>query len=368
MRTNPRRGRLGLAAVVVVVGIGVAACVPQPPPPPPPAPAQLSITGTVPTVSDFFDDPGTTLSSEFTVTNTGGLSSGLLTLTLDNQTGSGTWAIDVGTCGSGSGQPALAAGASCTVGVSYLSASPTDAGSIRISVSASPGGSVSRTIQGATTTNTHLAFGVSTLNIDDSNAPGATSQTVTLSNVPAVATSTVNLSIVGASGTGTFSMNPGTCTLGIGAGGSCTVTVFYQNDTASGSGAATLQADGSDNTVTVALTGSGTGTPNVLTAPPTATVDDPVAIGFSSVTVTITNTGAVPTGTLTSILNNGTGTGSINKGNDTCDGAQIGAGATCTVELNYAGSSVGDVKEVDLQVSGFPGGFVSVHVTATTIA
>jgi parallel beta-helix repeat protein len=207
--------------------------------------ATLSVS---PTSLTFPSQALNTTSSAQTVTvdNTGTAAA-----TLSQIAASGDFA-QTNTCGT-----SIAAGASCTVSVTFTPAtSGTLTGSLTIASNASNSlATVTLTGTGAAT-GTALTASPSSLSFG-SEAVGATSaaQNVTVSNPGSSAASVSSVSVTGA-----FSQT-NTCGSSIAAGGSCTVSVSFA-PTASGSASGTLSVASSapGSPLTVALSGTGTST------------------------------------------------------------------------------------------------------------
>ena len=246
------------------------------------------------------------------------------------------------TCGS-----SLAAGASCTISVTFK---PTASGtrSAALSVTDNAAGSPQKvTLSGIGTTAklspTSLNFG--TVAIGTTSA----AKTATLTNV-----GTTSLSINGVAITGT---NAGdfaqthTCGSSLAAGASCTISVTFK-PTASGTRSAALSvtdnAAGSPQKVPV----SGIGTTAKLS--PTSLSFGTVAIGTTSPakTVTLTNVGTTSL-SITGIAITGTNTGDFAQ-THTC-GTSLAAGASCSINVTFKPTASG-TRTATLSISDNGGG------------
>ncbi|MGA2714444.1 MAG: choice-of-anchor D domain-containing protein [Bryobacteraceae bacterium] len=231
------------------------------------------------------------------------------------------FAIASNTCGTG-----IAAGANCTVGVTF---SPTTTGAATgtltfIDDAANSPQTVS--LSGTATGSAPVTVSSSTLNLG-TVAVGATSAagTVTLTNRQSVALSFAGTSPATTAG---FAIASNTCGTSIAAGASCTVGVTF-TPTATGAATGTLTfTDGASNSPQkVSLTG--TGSSPVTVAPGTLNLGT-VAVGATSAsqTVTVTNNGT------TAVTNNGvTATGDF-ADTTTCS-SSLAAGNSCTVTITF---------------------------------
>jgi hypothetical protein len=138
-------------------------------------------------------------------------------------------------------------------------------------------------------------------------------------------------------------------------GASCVVVVTFA-PAAAGDRAASLTVDASPGgTVSAALIGRGL-LPGALTITPGAHDFGAVALGAppSGQTFTVENSGDAPTGVLDVTLG-GADAGDFVHGADTCSGAALPPGQSCTVSIGFAPASAG-ARSATLSVSGTPGG------------
>lgn len=320
------------------------------------------ITATTPaniTVSPTSKDYGNVVvnassAQTFTVNNTGGE-----TLTFGTPTISGTnsdqFAISNTTC-----NPTLAAGASCTVQVTF---SPTSTGakSATFNIPSDAPNNTNLTVS-LTGTGTQANIGVSpTSKAYGTVSVGATSaQTFTVTN-SGTATLTIGTVAVGGTNASEFVKGTDTCNgQTLAASGTCTIDVTFTPSSA-GSKSATLTIP-SDDADTPSLDVALTGTVNPQNASPSPSSKDfgNVDVGSSSSaqTFTITNTGnvALVIGT-TSI--SGTNASEFTKQNDNCNGATVNPGATCTLEVVFSPTTYGS-KSATLNIPGDPDGPVQI--------
>ena len=231
----------------------------------------------------------------------------------------------------------LAAGASCTINVTF---SPTaaQAYSGNISITGSGGTNVSISLSGTggagATPNVgaspgSLSFGSVTV------GSSSGSQTVTVSNTGTGAASGMSY---GAAPAG-FSRTT-TCTATLAAGSNCTVTVTFSPTAAQAySGSIAITGSGGTN-VSIALSGTGaaTASPNVNSSASFLSFGS-VTVGQTSAaqTITVTNSGTVAA----TNMSYPAAPARYHK-SGTCGGASLGAGASCTIVFSYSPTAVGN--------------------------
>jgi len=366
VRWRRKHGRLGLSVVVVAVALVGAACLPAPPPPP--AAAQLSITPSTQAFSDDFPRAGGMV-QQLVVKNVGGQTTGVLGA--PTTTGAPQFSASPGSCG---GSITLAPSASCQLTVTFTAtAGGVGAVSGDVSISASPGGTVTAVLNGTELDSTPLNVAPSgSTDLTDDNEPGGASQTVVVSNFTAFPANDVEISLQFPTGAGSFAMDDD-CLATLPATSSCVIDVTYTNDAGDGStGAVDLVVSAStSDTSTIAFTGEATGTPNVLSFDvASVTVSDEFPpddlLPGASVTVTLTNNGATPTSLLSFGLVNSIGIGVLSFVDTNCNLAPIPAGGTCFIEIAFRATD-DDGRFADLQATGSPGGFVSIPITGSVV-
>jgi hypothetical protein len=323
-------------------------------------PTSLSVT---PSGSHVFS--GVTVGSSstgatFFITNTGALASGALGLQV---VGANPADFQVVTDGC---YPTLAAGASCTVTVSF---SPLATGNRAASVNVSDplGSSVTINLSGeglpapAPPTVLTLTPGGS-FAFPTTLVGGIVTHTVTVTNPGSAATGPLNTSVLvcdywyyGCYPSSTFTLAADSCEgVSLPAGGSCTVSIAFSPGYV-GTDAAEFHVDAPGFTGTLALTGSGLG----LHASVTSIEFAPTQAGMTSAsnTVVITNTGSSPTGTLATEVSGFV----FAKVSDTCAGTVLAPGGFCTVAVRFEPTSAGG-RFGSLGVTSTPGGTVQIQL------
>lgn len=321
--------------------------------------ATLTIT---PTPQSFGPVAGGSTSTPvtFTVTNTGGTASGNITTVL-----SGTDAIQFQKSSDTCVGTVLAAGTSCTIAVSFA---PT-AGSINtktasLDVSANPGGTVSASLSGVTPAVLSIS---STSNPYGSVAVGSASPSVifTVTNIGGAASGAVTASLGGAAPL-QFQISSNACTSSLAPGATCNVTVSFQPISAVAA-TATLDVSATPGGI-VSASLSGTGTTPTLTITPLTQAFGAVAVVAgtpTSFTFTITNTGAIASARLTTSLGGvDAGQFSLPTGSNTCTGALVPAGQSCTIMVTFSPTITG-LKAATLNVSAPGSGAVSANLNGS---
>ena len=238
------------------------------------------------------------------------------------------------TCGA-----SLAAGASCTVTVTFTpSAVGTQSGTVAVVDSASNSPQTAALSGTATAALSPIAaltppdvpdFGTAVVGV------AAATQTLTLSNSGTAALTITSITFSGTNASDFSQTN--TCGASVAIGGSCTIVVTF-TPTAVGARAATLTVtDNASNGTTqnAALTGTG-----VATATPTLTVA-PASLTFASgaaQTVTVTNTGATAV-TISGITITGTNP-TVFAQTNTC-GSSVPVNGSCTISVTFAPTGSG---------------------------
>jgi hypothetical protein len=169
-----------------------------------------------------------------------------------------------------------------------------------------------------------------------------------LSNPGGQATSVPTAAITGAAD---FTLMANGCTAALPAGGSCTLTVQFA-PAAAGAKAATLAVTAATGgTASATLAGTGL-LPGALQILPASAAFPNVMVGQSSTSqvFTVSNTGGVATGNLVASFS-GTDAGQFALVTDTCSGAPLAGGATCTVGVAFRPSARG-AKSASLLITG----------------
>jgi hypothetical protein len=294
-------------------------------------------------------------SQSFAVTNTGQGTSGPVSVTVTG-TNAADFVVDANSC-----TGTLAAGDACSVSVHFA---PAASGSRKatLSISATPGGTVTAALQG-TGTQAQLvmsptSFQYGTITVGATSA----SQTFTVTNTGGGASGPVSVAITGANA-GDFTQASSTCGAAIPAGSSCAVKVVFA-PSATGTRSATLTATASPGgSASAKLTGSGAA--RALLAITPSTFDfGPVVVGSSSdaKTFTVTNTGQGTSGTLTVGLG-GTDAANFVIDSTTC-GAKLAIGASCTVSVHFTPPAA-KADTATLSAVASPGGTATAALQGT---
>jgi hypothetical protein len=294
----------------------------------------------------------------FVVRNSGGVPTGTLVTGL---TGAGS--AHFGVLDDSCAGEVLAPGLSCAVTVSFAPTT-TGAKTASLTVSATPGGSATRTLSGTGLQPAALAmspvqhgFGVRA----SGTSGGAVPFTVT--NTGEVPSGVLATSLVGDDGD-QFDTSSDTCDgATLAAGATCSVIVSFA-PTTTGSKVAGLQVSGGPaGTATGLLTGTGAAPAQLAVSPEPHAYGGVPTGSSSSETFTVTNTGGVSTGTLAASLE-GPNAGQFDVVDDTCQGVTLDADESCTVEVAFAPTTTGG-KSATLLVSGTPGGTASASLSGT---
>ena len=308
----------------------------------------------------------TSTSQTFTISNTGNVATGTLTVT---KAGSDPAEFTAGadTCNG----MTLAGGASCTVEVAF---SPSSAGAKSASfvVTGSPGGSVNGAVTGNGLAPAQLAvsptlqdFGTTTVGTNSANV------TFIVTNVGGVTTSALSHSITTGDNT-QFSIVSGNCSgTTLAPAASCNVLARF-NPTTPGLKATSLNVTATTGgTVNASLLGTGVAAGQIaFTSPMLPFAFPSTTVGQSSTSqiFTVTNQGGSATGALGTALG-GTDPSqfTIVNGSNGCQGVILAAGGTCTIAVVF-GPTSGGAKSANLTVTGTPGGTTVANITGTGVA
>jgi hypothetical protein len=269
----------------------------------------------------------------FTVTNPGGYPTGALTVfpplhfTVTNDLCRGVQ---------------LSPGGSCSIGVRYTpgagAPSPTTG---TVSVTGTPGGSASASLTGTPVAPAQLTASPTSHNFGSVLVGGTSApRTFTVTNIGGAPSAAIGTALTGTDA-GRFSLSANGCagTL-LAAGATCTVDVTVTpSDTRALTASLTISASGV-TPVSAAL--SGAGVFSSFTLSPTSTSFPVTAPGSTSAATvfTLTNTGTLATGVLgTQFV--GTNAGDFTFTSNGCSGVSLAVGASCTVEVAFAPTSLG---------------------------
>ena len=224
---------------------------------------------------------------------------------------------------------AVAAGASCTVGVTF---SPTTVGSATGTLTFNDSAITSpQTVSLSGTGSAPVTLSATSLSFSTTVAGNTSAaKTVTLTNNQAT-----TLSNIGIAASGPFAVASNTCGTSVLAGKSCTVGVTF-SPTAVGSATGTLTFNDSAITSPQTVSLSGTGSAPVTLSVTSLSFSTTVAGNTSAAkTVTLTNKQAV---TLSSIGIAASGPFAV--ASNTC-GTSVATGASCTVGVTFSPTAVG---------------------------
>lgn len=305
--------------------------------------------------------PGTSSSAvPYTVQNTGGAQAGAVTVALN-----GADAADFALITDGCTGRTIPGGGSCTFAVAFA---PQDAGAktASVSVSATPGGSASAAVSGtglrpATLTVAPAAhdFGDTVLGVS------STSTILTVQNVGDVPTGVLSTAVGGTDGA-EFTVASDACdgtTLAPSA--SCTIAVNFSPTTAGPKAADVVVAATPGGSVMTSLSGNGL-TPAALDITPAAADLGTVFIGsMTSAVFTVRNSGSAPAGTLSASVS-GADAAEFAIIADTCSGAALAGGASCSITVELVPTSAG-AKSASLNVSASNGESVGASIAGESI-
>jgi hypothetical protein len=293
-----------------------------------PQTVSLSGTGSAPVTLS-------TTSLSFSTTAVGSTSSAKSVTLANNQSGSltfagivasGPFAIATNTCGT-----SLAAGASCSVGVTFTpTATGAAAGTLMFTDSAGTSPqtvSLSGTGSGSSSPVTVSASSLNLGTVTVGNTSAAV--TVTLTNRQSTA-----LAITGVGISGPFAISGNTCGTSLAGGASCTVGVtFTPTATGAVAGTLTFTDNASNSPQKVSLSGTGSA---AVTLSASALNFGVTAVGSTSAsqTVTVTNTSSAAIG-VAAIATTG------DYADTTTCGSSLAVGGSCTVSVTFTPSAVG---------------------------
>lgn len=306
---------------------------------------------------DFGDALVSTVSSpvSFIIDNDGGQPTGALALTLGGAD-PGSFDLSASACQG----TTLAAGASCTVTISFM---PGNAGArtASLTVSGAPGGTVVSNLSGRGALPGSL--GVLPASHPFGNAATGTqsaAQTFTVRNNGGVATSTVMVALTG-SDLGQFSLGSDGCSgAPLAAAASCDIVVRFA-PSSQGSFAASLSVSATDGGTAIAsLTGTGV-LPAILNVAPGMFTFPPTFVGEAATTTfNVDNTGGVDSGTVSVVLAD---TVNYSLSTNTCTGVLAPAGV-CAFTVRFAPTAAG-ARNSMVTVSATPGGSRQIGLEGT---
>ncbi|MCC6997727.1 MAG: choice-of-anchor D domain-containing protein, partial [Deltaproteobacteria bacterium] len=302
---------------------------------------------------------GSGVNATFTLRNTGGVMSGVPTVSLSGPD-MGQFSIMSNNC-----TAVLPAAGTCMIVVRFA---PTSTGvkGATLSATATPGGIAMAALAGTGITPGALSISPTSQNFGSvlQGTTTATPQNFTVTNTGGSATGTLTATILPAGAE--FRIVTNTCTATLPAAGTCMVSVRFE-PTSAGAKTATLQVSGTPGgTAPASLDGVGLAPASLSMSPTTFTFPSTVVAGTSTTqNFTVTNSGGVAAGSTTALATtiSGTGMAEFDITANTCTGT-LGAGATCTVTIAFNPGSAG-AKTASLNVTATPGGLAAASLNGT---
>jgi len=297
---------------------------------------------------------------DFTVTNTGGSTTGTLTTAVSGAH-AGDFMISANTCMNST----LPAAGTCTISVRFQ---PTTSGSrsASLTISGNPGGSAASQLTGVGLGPANLVAAPLTHDFGAVTTGSSGTQSITITNTGGVASGVAATSL-GGTDAGQFSIASDTCGTALNPGGTCAVTVRF-SPTTTGAKVARLSVTASPGgTAMTDLTGSGLAPGALSVSPNNQDFGSIVQGGMTPPqTFTVTNTGGSPTGAVTAMLS-GAQASQFTVVSDMCSTMMLPAGGTCTISARFNPSTPGS-KSVGLQITASPGGTTNANLTGTGLA
>ena len=302
----------------------------------------------------------TTTTTTFNVTNTGGVPTSALT-TGAGGSNPGEFPPASDTC---NGQ-ILGAGESCMFTVAFA---PQAAGSkfASYTIQGSPGGTVVAALSGVGVAPAQLVVNPSSGNFGTVVINTASSTTTfTVANIGGAPSGSLSHTLNGA--TTEFTVVTSTCSGAVlNPASACTITARF-NPTSLGAKSAQINLSGTPGgALTINLNGTGIAAGQLVISPSTHAFAN-TTVGGSSVPqiFMVTNTGGTTSGTLSTGVT-GSAAGQFPVGANTCQGTTLAAGVSCTVSVTFAPTSAG-VRSATLNVSGMPGGAVQASLSGNAL-
>jgi hypothetical protein len=317
------------------------------------APANLTATPSQHDFGQVVTNNNSTVSIQ--INNTGGVASGTVSTSIGGTDTSQFAIVTPNACAG----VAIAPGGSCTLQVRFT---PTSSGnkSASLNISASPGGTPSVSLQGI-----GLAPGNLTITPTNSNfngvLTGSTSNpaTFTVQNIGGVSVGPLGTVLQGSNANEFAITNDQCANMTLSPNGTCTLQVVFTPTTTGGKNASVVVSAGTTSTA-ASLSGVGQAQASLAANFATLNFGSIVNGSTSDLTVTISNSGDVPTGTLSTTR---TGDSSYSIVTNTCTGTLAGKG-TCSITVRFAPVSAGS-KTGMMVISGTPGGSATVNFTGT---
>lgn len=312
-----------------------------------PPPAALSLS---PLTADFGSVTiGMTSDTKtFTVMNTGGSSTGSISTQIMGSAAA-NFSIETNGC------TTLAAGANCTITVSFSPQDPAGAKSANLQVSA--GGSVvTAALDGIALSTDNLTSSPTSNAFADTvvGQTSASSATFTIKNNGGTATSALTVQSSGSS-PGDFVKGADTCSgMTVAAGATCSVTVSFKPTSAGDKSASFTVASGT-NAVNIPVTGKGIADAKLVVVPSLQDFGTVASTQSSStVTFTVSNIGGVASGAITQTLG-GADAGQFSVVSSSCSGATVAPGMSCVVGVKFSPTGTGGARAATLTFAATPG-------------
>ncbi len=316
------------------------------------SPAVLTIA---PLTNDFGSivQGQTSAAASFTVTNTGQSASGTISASVMGSAAS-DFNIESNGCSS-----TLAAAATCMITVSFTPDTTAGQKTATLSVSASPGGSATSSLNGISVPVGQLQIQSSTGTAFGQVVVGHTSTgvaTITIVNTGGTTSGTL-ATVFGGADPGEFtSVSDGCNNQTLAANATCVITASF-TPTAPGTDSASVTVSGNPGgSISATLTGSAVNDAQIQVTPSPSDFGS-VVIGATSgtTTFTATNIGGVATGMIVPANVTGVDAANFVVVDSTCDGITLQPAASCGVTVRFAPASAGN-KAATLVISGTPGG------------
>lgn len=319
-------------------------------------PAALSIS---PAAFDFGPTEAGTSSSpqSFTVANTGQETSGPVSVALSGSNAA-DFVIDSNTCGA-----ALPGGGTCTVAVHFTAGS---AGTITASLTATatPGGSATAALQGEGLAPASLSINPSFF--DFGQVPVGTlsaNASFVVTNTGQSPSGTVTAALTGPDAFA-YSIVSTTCTSGLAAGASCTVTVVFDPFFTGPSDANLTATATPGGSTTSLLQGSGIIPAHFNISTPSDFGSVVLGTSTPAQTITVTNAGQQTSGVVSAVLGGANPTDFI-VDTDTCITA-LAPSQSCSVTVHFSPTALGG-RSATLTVSANPGGSQAINLHGTGV-
>lgn len=309
---------------------------------PPPA-ADLRIT---PALADFGDVVvgETSSATTFTIRNAGTAASSVISVTIGGAD-AGDFSFASNDCAGMELEP----DETCTVSIEF---SPSSVGNASATVTASDGDDDAvATLQGTGLGDAGLSISPTPHNFGSTTVGMmAGPQTFTVTNTGDSTSGTLNTLISGLDAS-QFQIGADSCDgMTLAAGATCTVEVTYEPTIAGTHMGSLVVSSSPGGSASAALQGTARTAPGLRLLPGAQDFGSVVAGASSSeVTFTLTNTGGLPTGTITHSFSGADAT-EFSVTTSTCAGAPLAGGASCTIGVRYNAAGSG-AKTASLDVT-----------------